>query len=54
MAAVYSAFWTALTLVAFGPLANYIPTASLAGILVVVAYTMGGQAPHGPRLAVGP
>ena len=40
MAAVYSAFWTTLTLVAFGPLANYIPTASLAGILVVVAYTM--------------
>ena len=40
MAAIYSAFWTGLTLVAFGPLANYIPTASLAGILVVVAYTM--------------
>lgn len=40
MAAVFAAFWTALTLVALGPLANYIPTASLAGILLVVAYTM--------------
>ena len=40
MAAVFSAFWTTLILIVFGPLANYIPTASLAGILVVVAYTM--------------
>lgn len=40
MAAVFTAFWTALTLVALGPLANYIPTASLAGVLLVVAYTM--------------
>ena len=40
MAAVFSAIWTTLTLVALGPLANYIPTASLAGILLVVAYAM--------------
>ena len=40
MAAVFAAVWTALTLVAFGPMANYIPTASLAGILLVVAYAM--------------
>ena len=40
MAAVFAAIWTALTLVALGPMANYIPTASLAGILLVVAYAM--------------
>ncbi len=40
MAAIFSAFWTAATIVLFAPIANYIPKASLAGILIVVAYTM--------------
>jgi len=40
MAAVFSAFWTALMVVALAPFANYIPKASLAGLLVVIAYTM--------------
>lgn len=40
MAAVFSALWTAATLVAFAPFANYIPKASLAGLLIVIAYSM--------------
>ena len=40
MAAVYSALWTAITILLFAPIANYIPKASLAGLLIVVAYTM--------------
>jgi len=40
MAATFSAIWTALTLLLLGPLANYIPKASLAGLLIVIAYTM--------------
>lgn len=40
MAAVFSAVWTAVTILLFAPIANYIPKASLAGILIVVAYTM--------------
>ncbi len=49
MAAVFSALWTALTLVTFGPLANYIPKASLAGILIIIAYSMIDK--HRMRLA---
>jgi SulP family sulfate permease len=40
MAAIFSALWTALMVVALAPVANYIPKASLAGLLVVIAYTM--------------
>lgn len=40
MAALFSAFWTALTILLFAPIANYIPKASLAGLLIVIAYTM--------------
>ena len=40
MAAIFSAFWTALTILLFAPIANYIPKASLAGLLIVIAYTM--------------
>ena len=40
MAAVFSAAWTALTLLLLADVANFIPKASLAGILVVIAYTM--------------
>ncbi len=40
MAAVFSAIWTALTVLLLAPVANFIPKAALAGILVVVAYTM--------------
>ena len=40
MAAVFSALWTALTILMLADVANYIPKASLAGILVVIAYTM--------------
>ena len=40
MAAIFSAFWTALTILLFAPVANYIPKASLAGLLIVIAYTM--------------
>ena len=32
--------WTALTILLFAPVANYIPKASLAGLLIVIAYTM--------------
>ncbi len=40
MAAIFSALWTALTILLLAPIANYIPKAALAGILIVVAYTM--------------
>ncbi len=40
MAAIFSAFWTGATILLFAPIANYIPKASLAGILIVIAYTM--------------
>lgn len=40
MAAAFSAGWTAATLLAFAPFANYIPKASLAGLLIVIAYSM--------------
>ncbi|NNC90197.1 MAG: STAS domain-containing protein [Akkermansiaceae bacterium] len=40
MAAVFSAIWTALTVLLLADFANYIPKASLAGILVVIAYSM--------------
>jgi sulfate permease, SulP family len=40
MAAVFSAVITALTILLFAPYANYIPTASLAGMLIVIAYSM--------------
>lgn len=40
MAAVFSAIWTALTILLLADVANFIPKASLAGILVVIAYTM--------------
>ena len=40
LAAVFSALWTALTLILLAPLANFIPKASLAGLLVVIAWSM--------------
>ncbi len=40
MAAVLSAVFTAVILWIFGPLANFIPQAGLAGILIVIAFTM--------------
>jgi len=40
MAAIFSAVWTALTLLLLAPLANYIPKASLAGLLIVIAWSM--------------
>ncbi len=40
MAAVFSAFWTLVALLLLGEVANYIPTAALAGLLVVIAYSM--------------
>ncbi|MCZ6672140.1 MAG: SulP family inorganic anion transporter, partial [Verrucomicrobia bacterium] len=40
MAAVFSAVWTALTILLLADVANFIPKASLAGILIVVAFTM--------------
>jgi SulP family sulfate permease len=40
MAAIFSAVWTALTLLLLAPMANFIPKASLAGLLIVVAYSM--------------
>ncbi|MDP6928205.1 MAG: SulP family inorganic anion transporter [Planctomycetota bacterium] len=40
MAAIFSAGWTALALVVFGDVANFIPKAALAGILIVIAFTM--------------
>lgn len=40
MGPVFSAVWTALTVALLAPLANWIPKAALAGILVVIAYSM--------------
>ncbi|MGC9451791.1 MAG: SulP family inorganic anion transporter [Oceanipulchritudo sp.] len=40
MAAVFSAVWTGLTLLLLAPLANFIPKASLAGLLIVIAWSM--------------
>ncbi len=40
MAAVFSAIWTGLALVLLGGIANHIPKPALAGILVVVAFSM--------------
>jgi len=40
MAAVFSAVWTALTVLLLADLANFIPKASLAGLLIVIAYSM--------------
>jgi SulP family sulfate permease len=40
MAPVFSALWTALIVVVLAPLANLIPKAALAGLLVVIAYSM--------------
>jgi len=40
MAAVFSAIWTALTLLLFAPVANYIPKPALAGMIIVIAYSM--------------
>ncbi len=40
MAAVFSAVWTALTVVLLAPFANQIPKAALAGLLLVVAWGM--------------
>jgi SulP family sulfate permease len=39
-AGVFSAGWMALALLALGPVANYIPTAALSGVLVVIAWSM--------------
>lgn len=43
MAAVFSAVWTALTLLLFAPIANYIPKPALAGMIIVIAYSMVDQ-----------
>lgn len=40
MAAAFSAGWTALALLVLGPVANFIPKAALAGLLITIAYTM--------------
>lgn len=40
MAATFSAIFTGLTLLLLGPVADYIPKAALAGILIVIAYSM--------------
>lgn len=40
MAAIFSAVWTLLALLVLGPVANFIPKAALAGLLVVIAYSM--------------
>jgi len=40
MAPVFSAVWTALTVALLAPLANWIPKAALAGMLIVIAYSM--------------
>lgn len=40
MGALFAAGWTALMLVAFGEVANFIPLSGLAGMLIVNAYTM--------------
>ena len=40
MAAIFSALWTALTILLLADVANYIPKACLAGLLMVIAYSM--------------
>jgi anti-anti-sigma factor len=40
MAAVFSAIWTAFTLILLAGFANYIPKASLAGLLIIIAWSM--------------
>jgi SulP family sulfate permease len=40
MAATFSAIWTGLTLLLLAGFANYIPKASLAGLLIVIAWSM--------------
>lgn len=40
MAAIFSALWTLIALLLLGEIANFIPKAALAGILIVVAYSM--------------
>ena len=40
VAALMSGLFTALTLVALAPYANYIPIGSLAGVLIVIAYSL--------------
>ncbi|HMB69601.1 MAG TPA: SulP family inorganic anion transporter [bacterium] len=40
MAAVFSAVWTAATVALLAPLANHIPRSALAGMLIVIAYSM--------------
>lgn len=40
VAALFSAFWAMLALLAFGDVANQVPTAALAGLLIVTAYSM--------------
>ncbi|MEX0332473.1 MAG: SulP family inorganic anion transporter [Puniceicoccaceae bacterium] len=40
MAAVFSAIWTALTVILLAKFANYIPKASLAGLLIIIAWSM--------------
>ena len=49
MASIFSAGFTALTVLLLAPVANYIPKASLAGLLIVVAYSMIEK--HRVRLA---
>jgi SulP family sulfate permease len=40
MAATFSALWSLIALLLLGPIANYIPKAGLAGLLIVIAYSM--------------
>ncbi|MFW5870711.1 MAG: SulP family inorganic anion transporter, partial [Candidatus Sumerlaeota bacterium] len=40
MSAVFSAVATALAILLLAPVANFIPTASLAGLLIIIAYSM--------------
>ncbi len=40
VAAIMSAVWTAVILLLFAPVANYIPQASLAGLLIVIAASL--------------
>lgn len=40
MAAIFSAVWTGIMVLLLAPFANYIPKASLAGLLIIIAYTM--------------
>jgi len=40
MAAVFSAVWTAVALLLLAPIANFIPMPALAGMIIVIAYSM--------------